>query len=73
MNLEWLVQFIAIPVVGGLVYWILRLQTAISEHRVYVAEHYATVKALLEMEARLTDHLKRIERQLAPCRPSSAK
>lgn len=63
-DLQWWLTVVVFPALGGFVWWNIRLQTGLSEYKLYVAEHYASNKALEDMEGRLTVHLQRIEGRL---------
>lgn len=63
-NLMWWLSAIQIPVLSGLFWMIWRLKNELSEYKIEVANHYARVSDVMQLETRLTSHLLRIEVKL---------
>lgn len=64
VDLFWWFSVVELPALAALAFWLLRLKGDLADYKVYVAEHYASHKALSAMEERLTGHLERIENRL---------
>jgi len=75
MDLQWWITAIEIPALGGL-FWLLQTQktaadkalesirTEISDFKLHVATNYASVAYMKDVEARLVQHLLKIEAKL---------
>ena len=66
MNTEflWWLSVIEIPVLSGLFLLIWRIKGEFSDYKIEVANHYARLADVVQLENRLTSHLLRIEVKL---------
>ena len=63
-NFIWWLSAIQVPVLSGLFWMIWRLKNELSDYKIEVANHYARVSDVMQVETRLTSHLLRIEVKL---------
>ncbi len=63
-NFLWWLSVIEIPVLSGLFWMIWKLKTEMADYKIEVANHYARLSDVLQLESRLTSHLLRIEIKL---------
>ncbi len=71
MDWQSFVAVVAAPVIGGLIFFTYRAHARIGEvqhqldaYKVEVAEKYATIGYLKDVEQRIVDHLRSIEKKL---------
>ena len=71
MDWERFVAVVAAPVIGGLIFFTYRahakaaeVQQKLDAYKVEVAEKYATIAYLKDVEDRIVDHLRAIEKKL---------
>jgi len=71
MDWQSFVAVVAAPVIGGLIFFTYRAHARVGEvqhqvdsYKVEVAEKYATTGKLKDVEDRIVDHLKSIEKKL---------
>ncbi len=63
-NFLWWLSVIEAPALSGLFWMIWRLKNELSDYKIEVANHYAKIGEVLQLENRLTSHLLRIEAKL---------
>lgn len=63
-NFIWWLSAIEIPVLSGLFWMVWKLKTELSDYKIEVANHYARLSDVMQLESRLTSHLLRIEVKL---------
>lgn len=61
---NWWLSAIEIPVLSGLFWMVWKLKTELGDYKIEVANHYARVSDVMQIENRLTSHLLRIEVKL---------
>ncbi len=63
-ELQWWITVIELPALVGLFWMVMRNSAALNQYKLDVAEKYASVAHLQEVEGRITRMLERIERKL---------
>ena len=63
-NFIWFLSVVELPVLSGLFWMIWKLKNELSEYKIEVANHYARISDVMQLETRLTSHLLRIEVKL---------
>ena len=60
----WWLSAIEIPVLSGLFWMIWKIKSEVSDFKIEVANNYARLSDVMQLENRLTSHLLRIEVKL---------
>ena len=63
-NFIWWLSAIELPVLSGLFWMIWKVKSEISDFKIEVANNYARLSDVMQLENRLTSHLLRIEVKL---------
>ena len=64
MEWQWFIAVIAVPVLGGIVVWTIRLQTRLSSFMIEAAKTYVTKDDLTAFQAHITERFDRLENQI---------
>ena len=63
-NLLWWLSVIQIPALSAMFWMIWKIRCEFSDYKIEVANHYARLSDVVQLENRLTSHLLRIEVKL---------
>ena len=64
MEWQWFIAVIAVPVLGGIVVWTIRLQTRLSSFMIKAAETYVTKDDLTAFQTHISERFDRLEKQI---------
>lgn len=61
-ELQWWITVIELPAMAGLFWMVMRNATALNNYKLHVAEKYASVDYLKDVEGRLIDEIKDVKK-----------